>query len=707
MIFIGILPSNALTQSECNALTNLSQTELEYTVVTCDNPFNLSVNMGQRLHIQNPSGGSANMLPSASYGNPGTYQYSSGSTSGTIKLQNPPDIGISFDNVQVSFSGSQMSVSGSIVNSNNFPVKNLHVYWHVTDSSGNYLTAWLRYGNDGQAYGAQIQAQSTGTFSETVCCLPSSGASTATPYIVQAFREDGTKLISTSTQPTQPTDGQFTLPCSMQEKGDGVSSSSCNGLYENGIAKAKVGIQYHSGLFPIKNYKAIGFFIDKNGNQGQNIQVTIDQINPKESKELVFANAASGFVSEFKMQMLGGELVTEPEPVPQPSPNPPSEVTIEMAKGTATNTECADKCYMPSKVNVAVGTTVTWKNVDNAAHTATDTNGAFDSSLVMAKGSFKHKFDKAGYYNYMCIVHPWMQGTIVVGSGVSSNTQSNTNTQIPTSATVFTISTDKSSYADGDSVLISGFVNNLDENNAILVTLRIVGPLVNGVSSRIVSVTQVQPQSDGSFENIFIVSGPPWQSKGDYKIIVNYGSQKTETTFHFNGGSGKGIVDAPPSKTIKCPNGQVIVDGQCVVQEKQKSMSKEQMEIERQKAELTKEKQKLDLEKQKLELQKQKDELTKQKKELQQQKDALVKEKTQPQKTDSSKSVKTKEQLTKEKAEQIKKEKELAKKNAIEKSKEKAKISKTDAEKTKELKKKIAKEKAKERIKAKANKSTK
>ncbi len=89
-------------------------------------------------------------------------------------------------------------------------------------------------------------------------------------------------------------------------------------------------------------------------------------------------------------------------------------VTVEMAKGTATNTECGDKCFVPNNVPVKVGGTVTWKNVDTAAHTATDSNGAFDSGMVMAKGSFKQKFDTAGTYNYLCIVHPWMQGTVTV-----------------------------------------------------------------------------------------------------------------------------------------------------------------------------------------------------------------------------------------------------------------------------------------------------
>ncbi|MFI5416852.1 MAG: hypothetical protein ACHQW9_02230, partial [Nitrososphaerales archaeon] len=62
-------------------------------------------------------------------------------------------------------------------------------------------------------------------------------------------------------------------------------------------------------------------------------------------------------------------------------------VTVDIAKGTATNTECGYKCFVPNNVQVKVGGTVIWKNVDTAAHTATDSNGAFDSSMVMAKGS--------------------------------------------------------------------------------------------------------------------------------------------------------------------------------------------------------------------------------------------------------------------------------------------------------------------------------
>ncbi len=89
-------------------------------------------------------------------------------------------------------------------------------------------------------------------------------------------------------------------------------------------------------------------------------------------------------------------------------------VIVEMAKETATNTECGDQCYVPNNIQVAVGGTVMWKNVDSAAHTSTDVNGSFDSQLVSAGKSFKHKFDTAGTYEYLCIVHPWMKGTVTV-----------------------------------------------------------------------------------------------------------------------------------------------------------------------------------------------------------------------------------------------------------------------------------------------------
>ena len=95
--------------------------------------------------------------------------------------------------------------------------------------------------------------------------------------------------------------------------------------------------------------------------------------------------------------------------------------TVTNAPGSSTpGCETTDSCFIPSTVVIALGGTVTWENTDNAAHTATGgtptdgPSGVFDSSLVMAGGSFAQTFDSEGTYPYFCMVHPWMQGTVVV-----------------------------------------------------------------------------------------------------------------------------------------------------------------------------------------------------------------------------------------------------------------------------------------------------
>ena len=82
--------------------------------------------------------------------------------------------------------------------------------------------------------------------------------------------------------------------------------------------------------------------------------------------------------------------------------------------------ETAEGCFIPSMVTIDVGGEVTWENDDTAAHTVTSgtpaegPDGHFDSSLVMAGSSFSHTFDEAGSFDYFCMVHPWMQGMVMV-----------------------------------------------------------------------------------------------------------------------------------------------------------------------------------------------------------------------------------------------------------------------------------------------------
>jgi len=93
--------------------------------------------------------------------------------------------------------------------------------------------------------------------------------------------------------------------------------------------------------------------------------------------------------------------------------------TVTNAPGSSTP-GCEPECFIPSTVTIDVGGTVTWENNDTAAHTSTagsateGPSGVFDSSLIMAGSSFSHTFDSAGTYDYFCMVHPWMEGIVIV-----------------------------------------------------------------------------------------------------------------------------------------------------------------------------------------------------------------------------------------------------------------------------------------------------
>ena len=80
--------------------------------------------------------------------------------------------------------------------------------------------------------------------------------------------------------------------------------------------------------------------------------------------------------------------------------------------------------YAPGSRKVAVGTWVTWSNNGQDAHTVTADDGTFDSGDLEPSDGFSWYFDQPGTYHYTCADHPWMTGTIVVGSGQVSGVSS-------------------------------------------------------------------------------------------------------------------------------------------------------------------------------------------------------------------------------------------------------------------------------------------
>ena len=70
--------------------------------------------------------------------------------------------------------------------------------------------------------------------------------------------------------------------------------------------------------------------------------------------------------------------------------------------------------FVPASVTVKVGTTITWTNTDQEAHTVTAKNGAFTSPALSNGSTYHYTFTKPGTYDYLCTIHPFMTATVVV-----------------------------------------------------------------------------------------------------------------------------------------------------------------------------------------------------------------------------------------------------------------------------------------------------
>lgn len=92
-----------------------------------------------------------------------------------------------------------------------------------------------------------------------------------------------------------------------------------------------------------------------------------------------------------------------------------------------TDAECVDMTsmtFVPSNIEVNVGTTIVWINNSNVTHTVTsgsngEQNGQFNSGSLIPGAEFSFTFTETGTFNYFCIPHltAGMTGTVTVVSG--------------------------------------------------------------------------------------------------------------------------------------------------------------------------------------------------------------------------------------------------------------------------------------------------
>lgn len=81
---------------------------------------------------------------------------------------------------------------------------------------------------------------------------------------------------------------------------------------------------------------------------------------------------------------------------------------------TAHTVVIKDFAFTPADIEIKSGDSITWVNEDNARHSATDLNGAFDTGLLGKGQKATITFRGSGKFEYRCTPHGNMRGTITI-----------------------------------------------------------------------------------------------------------------------------------------------------------------------------------------------------------------------------------------------------------------------------------------------------
>jgi len=102
-------------------------------------------------------------------------------------------------------------------------------------------------------------------------------------------------------------------------------------------------------------------------------------------------------------------------------------VTITPVSGSGSGPGCEltdDGCFSPNTVTVYVGSLMVFSNTDNVKHTFTSGSPSdneigqeFNSGMLEPGASFEWTPENVGEFAYFDMIHPWMQGTIIVQEG--------------------------------------------------------------------------------------------------------------------------------------------------------------------------------------------------------------------------------------------------------------------------------------------------
>ena len=90
------------------------------------------------------------------------------------------------------------------------------------------------------------------------------------------------------------------------------------------------------------------------------------------------------------------------------------------------------------------------------------------------------------------------------------------------------VTTDRTSYSDGDKITISGTVRDASNGTAVTIKIR-------SSNNNLVFIGQATVSDGGMFSTTITSGGNLWQDAGKYEVVVKSGNKDAFTTFQFGG----------------------------------------------------------------------------------------------------------------------------------------------------------------------------
>jgi YVTN family beta-propeller protein len=97
--------------------------------------------------------------------------------------------------------------------------------------------------------------------------------------------------------------------------------------------------------------------------------------------------------------------------------NAPRKVAVQPAaasRGPGVQISIANFAFVPAQITIAPGQSVTWTNNDGAPHGLAFKDEAKGEDLMLPSATFSRTYDKPGTYDYVCAVHSYMTGQVIV-----------------------------------------------------------------------------------------------------------------------------------------------------------------------------------------------------------------------------------------------------------------------------------------------------